>query len=37
MNDEPSAQIEREVLGWDGVFKSTLDAGNTSEEDLRRI
>ena len=27
MNDEPLAQIEREVLGWDGVFKKRDEDG----------
>jgi hypothetical protein len=27
MNDEPLARIEREVLGWDGVFKKRDEYG----------
>jgi hypothetical protein len=27
MNDEPLAQIEREILGWDGVFKKRDEDG----------
>jgi hypothetical protein len=27
MNDEPLVQIEREVLGWDGVFKKRDEDG----------
>jgi hypothetical protein len=32
MNDEPSAQIEREVLGWDRVFKSKLEQGTPARK-----
>ena len=27
MSDEPLAQIEREILGWDGVFKKRDEDG----------